>query len=84
MEEKMTINTNEIISISAANQNFSSVIKIADKHGKAVIFKNNKPRYILMNIEESPIIEMTDDEKIDFVASRILKKHKAAFLELAK
>ena len=80
----MRINTNEIISISAANQNFSNVIKIADKRGKAVIFKNNKPRYILMNIEESPIIEMTDDEKIDFVAARILKRHKAAFLELAK
>ena len=25
-----------------------------------------------------------DDEKIDFVAARILKEHKAAFLELAK
>lgn len=80
----MKLNTNEIISISAANQNFSNVIKIADKRGRAVIFKNNKPRYILMNIEESPIIEMTDDEKIDFVAARILKEHKAAFLELAK
>lgn len=80
----MKINTNEIISISAANQNFSNVIKIADKRGKAVIFKNNKPKYILMNIEESPIIEMTDDEKIDFVAARILKEHKAAFQELAK
>ena len=80
----MKLNTNEIISISAANQNFSNVIKIADKRGKAVIFKNNKPRYILINIEESPIIEMTDDEKIDFVAARILREHKAAFQELAK
>lgn len=80
----MKFNTTEIISISAANQNFSKVVKIADKRGKAVIFKNNKPRYILMNIEESPIIEMTDDEKINFVAARILKEHKAAFLELAK
>ena len=80
----MKLNSNEIISISAANQNFSNVIKIADKRGKAVIFKNNKPRYILMNIEESPIIEMTDDEKIDFVAARILREHKRAFLELAK
>ena len=80
----MKINTSEIISISAANQNFSNVIKIADKRGRAVIFKNNSPKYILMNIEESPIIEMTDDEKINFVAERILKEHKAAFLELAK
>lgn len=80
----MKFNTNEILSISAANQNFSKVAKIADKRGKAVIFKNNKPRYILMNIEKSPIIELTDDEKINFVAARILKEHKAAFLELAK
>ena len=80
----MIVDTNNLISITEANQNFSNIIKIADKRGKAVIFKNNKPRYILMNIEESPIIEMTDDEKIDFVAARILKEHKTAFLELAK
>ena len=29
-------------------------------------------------------IEMTDDEKIDFVAQRIMREHKAAFEELAK
>ena len=62
MEDEMKIDTNEIISISAANQNFSNVIKIADKRGKAVIFKNNRPRFILMNIEEYTIIVMTDDE----------------------
>lgn len=33
--------------------------------------------------EDSPI-EMSDDEKIDFVAARILREHKKAFLELAK
>ena len=80
----MKLNTNEIISINDAIQNFSEVIKIADERGKVVIFKDNKPRYILMNIDESPIIEMTDDEKINFVAERILREHKAAFLELAK
>ena len=34
--------------------------------------------------EENHEIEMTDDEKIDFVAQRILREHKAAFEELAK
>ena len=58
--------------------------RIADKNGQAIIFKNNKPKYVLYDIENSPIIDMTDDEKIDFVAARILKKYKMAFLELAK
>lgn len=33
---------------------------------------------------DSAEIEMSDDEKIDFVAERILREHKAAFEELAK
>ena len=80
----MTIDTNTIVSVSEANQNFSRVTRIADKNGQAVIFKNNRPKYLLLDIESSPVIEMTDDEKIDVVAARILKKYKPAFLELAK
>lgn len=80
----MTIDTNAIVSVSEANQNFSRVTRIADKNGQAVIFKNNRPKYLLLDIESSPVIDMTDDEKIDVVAARILKKYKPAFLELAK
>lgn len=80
----MTIDTNTIVSVSEANQNFSRVTRIADKNGQAVIFKNNRPKYLLVDLESNPPIEMTDDEKIDFVAARILKKYKPAFLELAK
>ena len=80
----MQIDTNSIVSVTEANQNFSRVTRIAEKNGQAVIFKNNRPRYMLIDLENSPLIEMTDDEKIDFVAARILKKYKAAFLELAK
>ena len=80
----MTIDTNTIVSVSEANQNFSRVTRIADKNGQAVIFKNNRPKYLLLDLESSPEIDMTDDEKIDVVAARILKKYKPAFLELAK
>lgn len=82
--ENMKIDTSEIISITAANQNFSNVAKIADKNGRAVIFRNNRPKYVLMNLDESPVLDLTDEEKIDVVAARILKRHKEAFLELAK
>lgn len=80
----MTIDSNTIVSVSEANQNFSRVTRIADKNGQAVIFKNNRPKYLLLDIESSPVLDMTDDEKIDLVAACILKKYKPAFLELAK
>ena len=34
--------------------------------------------------KQNPEIEMTDDEKIDFVAARVLKEYRRAFEELAK
>ena len=80
----MNINTNQIVSISEANQNFSRVARMVDKNGEVVIFKNNKPKYKLVDIESDTTIEMTNDEKIDFVAARVLKQYRRAFEELAK
>ena len=70
--------------MTEANQNFSKVARIAEKRGEAVIFKNNKPKFIVLDIEQSDYIDITDDEKIDIVAARILKKFRPAFEELAK
>ena len=80
----MNINTNQIVSISEANQNFSRIARLVDKAGEVYIFKNNKPKYKLVDIESDTTIEMSDNEKIDFVAARILKKYRRAFEELAK
>ncbi len=80
----MNINTNQIVPISEANQNFSKIARLVDKVGEVYIFKNNKPKYKLVDIESDTTIEMSDIEKIDFVAARILKKYRRAFEELAK
>ena len=80
----MIVNPNQITSITEANQNFSKVAKIADKSGSAVIFKNNKAKYLVLNVEENPYIELTDDEKIDIIARRVLEKYRKDFEELAK
>ena len=80
----MMIDTRKIITVTEANQNFSKAARIADTHGEALVFKNNRPKYKLTNLELEPDLELTDDEKIDVVARRILARYKPAFLELAK
>ena len=75
----MNINTNQIVSISEANQNFSRVARMVDKTGEVIIFKNNKPKYKLVDIDTDTTIE-----NIDFVAARVLKQYRRAFEELAK
>ena len=81
----MMINTDAIFSMTQANQNFSLVARTVDRDGEAVVFKNNKPKYLVLNLENSDyILDLTDDEKIDVVAKRILHKYIGAFRELAK
>ena len=80
----MVFDTKQIITVTEANQNFSKATRIADKRGSAIVFKNNKPKYKLVNLEVEPDLELTDDEKIDIVARRIMQRYKPAFLELAK
>ena len=80
----MMSDSRKIITVTEANQNFSKATRIADMHGDVLVFKNNKPKYKLQNLEVEPDLELTDDEKIDIVARRILARFKPAFLELAK
>ena len=81
----MIINSETIFSMTQANQNFSQVSRTVDEKGEAVIFKNNKPKYLVLDLDNSsPILDLTDDEKIDIVAKRILERYLPAFKELAK
>ena len=80
----MLIDTKQILTVTEANQNFSKAAKLAEKNGKAVIFKNNRPKFLLVDLSSNPDLNLTDEEKIDVVARRVLEKYRPAFLELAK
>ena len=81
----MIINTDYIFSMTQANQNFSAIARVADREGEAVVFKNNKPKYLVVNMENNDrLFDLTEDEKIEIVAKRILKRYLGAFKELAK
>jgi len=80
----MQIDTKTVVSVTEASQNFSRVTRIAEKNGHAVLLKNNRPKQMVIDPENEPLLELTDDEKIDIAAARILKRFKPAFEELAK
>ena len=80
----MVLHTGSIVTATEANQNFSKVAKLAESKGRVVVFKNNRPKLLVIDLDTEPQIEMTEEEKLEFVAARILREHKAAFEELAK
>ena len=83
----MNIKTENLISMSEANQNFSAVSRMVDKNGMAVILKNNKPRYVVVDFEEyehiSTALELRR-AKINSTADALIEENIEAFRELAK
>ena len=83
----MMIDTNVIVPMTDANQNFSKVTRVVDMDGMAVIMKNNKPRYIVVDFDEyetvSTAIQMRK-QKVDAVTDSVIDENMEALLELAK
>lgn len=80
----MTVNTNSLVSITEANQNFSKVARLVDQNGSAVIMKNNVPRYIVLEFSEVEKIQTADDEDVAEISKRLIAKNIEAYKELAK
>ena len=83
----MMVDTKTIVPMTDANQNFSKVVRMVDENGMAVIMKNNKPRYVVVDFDEyeavASAIQMRK-AKISDTADKIIDENIEAFTELAK
>lgn len=79
----MMINTDNLVPITEANQNFSRVARMVDENGAAIILKNNVPRYILMEFNQMEA-EQLAEEDIQEISKRLMAKNKHAYGVLEK
>ena len=80
----MTIDTNAMVSISEANQNFSKVARLVDERGSAVILKNNAPRYIVIDFSKIDEDVIASDEDVLHVSKKFMEQNREAYEVLAK
>lgn len=80
----MTINTNAMVSITEANQNFSKVARLVDEHGTAVILKNNVPRYLVIDFSKADKDVVASNEDVLSISQRLIEKNKESYEVLAK
>lgn len=80
----MMINTNTIVSITEANQNFSKVARLVDERGSAVILKNNAPRYLVIDFSRAEQMQTASDEDIMDISRQFIAQNMSAYQELAK
>lgn len=80
----MKIDTNTMVSITEANQNFSKVARLVDEHGTAVILKNNVPRYLVIDFSKAEKDSVASDEDVLNISKRLIAQNRDAYEVLAK
>lgn len=76
--------TKDRITTEDACRDFAKVARLTDENGKTVIYEKGRPKYVVVSAEDGRYLELTDDERFEIVAKRVMRRHKAAFEELAK
>lgn len=80
----MMVNTNAMVSITEANQNFSKVARLVDECGSALILKNNVPRYLIIEFSQAEQMQTAEDDDIMQISNRLMQKNREAYEVLAK
>jgi antitoxin Phd len=80
----MLFDTDYILSMTEANQNFSRVAKMVDQNGAAIIMKNNKPRYLVIDFSEVDTMQTASNHDVSEISKKLIKKNRKAYEELAK
>lgn len=80
----MAVDTDTIVSISEANQNFSRIAKMVDQYGQVIIMKNNVPKYVLTEFEQADKRESVSEAELKKVSDKIKKRNQHVYEELAK
>ena len=80
----MVVDTKVLVPMTEANQNFSRVVRMVDENGLAVILKNNKPRYMVVDFAEYDEIRAARAALLDKTADDLIDENMEAFKELAK
>ncbi|MDR0489024.1 MAG: type II toxin-antitoxin system Phd/YefM family antitoxin [Propionibacteriaceae bacterium] len=80
----MLVDTQNLVSISEANQNFSRVARLVDECGSVVILRNNVPRYVLIDFEDLQQDEGFVDSEVANLGSQLITRYRPAFEALAQ
>ena len=80
----MLVDTNNLVSITEANQNFSQIARMVDESGSVVVLKNNVPKYLIVNFDKADSSEFVNDDELLMASDKFMKQNKLAYEVLAK
>ncbi|WP_178321897.1 type II toxin-antitoxin system Phd/YefM family antitoxin [Acidaminococcus timonensis] len=79
----MQVNTDTMVSMTEANQNFSKVARLVDEKGSAIILKNNTPKYLVLDFSRINQDKTLADADVMALSNKLLKENLELYKVLA-
>lgn len=80
----MFIDTQNMVSMTEANRNFSRVARLVDERGAAIILKNNSPKYVVLEYDQYEATQMAAEDEVLKASKQLMEQNQAAYEVLAK
>ena len=80
----MDIESGRVVSLPETDGSFSEIARLVDLYGSAVIALNNKPRYLVLDLNRDADIKDASSQEVQEISRRLIKRNRAVYQELAK
>ena len=80
----MDIESGRVVSLSETDGSFSEIARLVDLYGSAVIALNDKPRYLVLDLNRDADIKDASSQEVQEISRRLIKRNRAVYQELAE
>ena len=80
----MDIESGRVVSLPEMDGSFSEIARLVDLYGSAVIALNDKPRYLVLDLNRDADIKDASSQEVQEISRRLIKRNRAVYQELAK
>lgn len=80
----MMIDTDILLTMEEAGQDFERVARLVDSRGAAIIVRNDAPRYLVVDFQQAEEERQMDDEDLMVIGRKLMERNMEAYKALAK
>ena len=80
----MDIESGRVVSLPETDGSFSEIARLVDLYGSAVIALNDKPRYLVLDLNRDADINDASSQEVQEISRRLIKRNRAVYQELAE
>lgn len=78
------MNTNYLVSISEATQDFERFLHLVQEHGSIILHKNHVPCYVIAEYRQSEKVQIVPDEEVFALSRSLIEKNREVYEVFAK